>query len=208
MKKIHLFLSAAIIALCSMPSVAQFRVGPRLGVEVNSMKFDKDVFNSDNRAGFTGGIMAEFTIPVINLGLDASVMYVHRENKSTTTDEGFSWVNAKNFTKRDYLEIPVNVKYKIGIPAVSNIIAPYIFTGPSFSVLLSGKSIAEGVMNKKCDVAWNLGVGLQLFNHLQVGASYGWGLSDSIVTDMIGVNSTNQIDGKNNYWTVTAAYLF
>lgn len=207
MKKIHLLLSAALIALCAVPSMAQFRVGPRLGVEINSMKFDKDVFSSDNRAGFTGGIMAEFTIPVINLGLDASVMYVHRESK-TTSDGEFSWVNAKNFTKRDYLEIPVNVKYKIGIPVISNILTPYVFTGPSFAVLLSGKSIADGVMNKKCDIAWNFGLGLQLFNHLQVGASYGLGLSNSVITDFVGVEATNQIDGKNNFWTITAAYLF
>ena len=56
-------------------------------------------------------------------------------------------------------------------------------------------------------MAWNFGAGVQLFNHLQVGASYGIGLNKTV--EFTGVASnTKPIEGKNNYWTITAAWLF
>lgn len=207
-----LALTIAFVLVAAMPAAAQFRIGPRVGVAVNSMRLNKDVFNSDNRAGFTGGVQAEFTIPVINLGFDLSVMYVHRvsdssyktgQTENTQTEELFSNSRYKN---RDYIEIPLNVKYKIGLPLVGKIISPYIFTGPSFAFLTSKKAITEAYENKKFDVAWNFGIGLQLFTHLQVGASYGLGMTKT-VSALTPING-QKIDSKNNYWTITAAWLF
>ena len=43
------------------------------GTEVNSMRLNSSLFDNDNRAGFTGGVQVEFTVPVINLGFDAGV---------------------------------------------------------------------------------------------------------------------------------------
>ncbi|MDE6081592.1 MAG: porin family protein, partial [Muribaculaceae bacterium] len=57
--------------------------------------------------------------------------------------------------------------------------------------------------NKKFDTAWTVGAGVQLINHLQVAATYGWGLSKSSSSD-----SGLDLSGKNRCWTVTAAYLF
>ena len=87
---------------------------------------------------------------------------------------------------------------------MSKILAPYIFTGPSIAFLASKQDAAAVLEKKKCDVAWNFGVGVQLFQHLQIGASYGLGITKAVkyVQDAAG------IDGKNNYWTVTAAWLF
>ena len=60
---------------------SQFRIGPRVGVAVNDLHFNKSVFDGDNRAGFTAGVMTEFTVPVIGLGFDLSAMYVRRSAK-------------------------------------------------------------------------------------------------------------------------------
>lgn len=207
--KVILLVLACIITI---PASAQFRWGPRLGTEVNSMRFDKTVFDNENRAGFTGGLMCEFTVPVINLGFDLSVMYVHRVSQSNVTNTGANadndaLVSSSRFKNRDYIEIPLNLKYKLGLPVVGKIVTPYVFTGPSFSVLTSKRAITEAYKNKTLDVAWNFGLGVQLFNHLQVGASYGIGLNKTV--EFIGVASnTKPIEGKNNYWTITAAWLF
>jgi hypothetical protein len=173
------------------------------------MKFSEDVIDSDNLAGFTGGIQAEFTVPIINLGFDASIMYVHRKVATTdgTTESIKDFLSDKNFRSRDYIEIPINVKYKIGLPIIGKIVSPYVFTGPSFSFLASKKAITEAYENKSVDVSWNVGAGLQLFSHLQIGASYGFGLSNTIKA-INTESSVTEIDGKNKYWTVTAAYLF
>lgn len=194
----------AIVAMVAVSTTAsaQFSFGPRVGVAVNSLKFNTDVFDSSNRTGFTGGVQLEFMIPAINLGFDASLMYVRR-----TSDVEF--VAGQEKVAKDYFEIPVNLKYKIGLPVVGSVISPYVFTGPSFAFLTSGTAIKEAYEAKKFDVSWNFGFGLQLFRKVQIAASYGLGLSKSIVNKAIGSYEGGDIvNGKNRFWTITAAYLF
>ena len=198
-----LFSAVAIIAM-SISAAAQFSIGPRVGINVNSMHFDSDLFKSENRAGFTGGLQAEFMIPMVGFGFDASVMYVHRVNNATIYTNGTA--TAPQIKDKDYIEIPVNLKYKIGLPVIGKIITPYVFTGPSFAFLTSRKAINEAWKNKSTSVAWNFGFGVQLLGHLQVGASYGIGMTKAF--EKIGAVEGVDIQGKNRYWTVTAAYLF
>lgn len=206
LKSLILILTLAI----AVPANAQFRWGPRLGAEINSMRLDKSIFNNDNRAGFTGGLTCEFTVPVVGIGFDLSLMYVHRVSSSESINgnaDNQGLVSSTRFKNRDYIEIPLNFKYKLGLPLVGKIISPYVFTGPSFSVLTSKRAITAAYKNKAFDVAWNFGLGVQLFNHLQVAASYGIGLNKTV--EFVGISdNTNPIEGKNNYWTVTAAWLF
>lgn len=200
MKSIKIAVIAAIVALCSvMPASAQFKIGPRLGMNVNSLHFDKSTFDSDNRAGFTGGLMAEFTVPLIGVGLDASVMYVRRDAK---------WAEANNVSTshRDYIAIPVNLKYKLNIPAINHLVRPFVTTGPEFSFLTSRKRITEAVYNKKSDFAWNFGIGVEFISHLQIAASYGLGINKAV--ELTGLGTSADIDAKNRYWTLTAAWLF
>ena len=194
---IRIIVLAIVAMIIALPASAQFRFGIKAGVALNSLHFSSDYLenlNSDNRAGFTGGLMAEFTLPVIGLGLDASLMYVHRSaEEAVDTDDAEGEVS---FAKRDYIEIPINVKYKFSIPAISSIVAPYVFTGPSIAFLVSDSK----EKNKKCDFAWNVGAGVELVRHLQVSASYGFG-----ITKLVAERDANV---KNRYWTLTAAYLF
>ena len=81
-----------------------------------------------------------------------------------------------------------------------------VFTGPSFAFLCSKKAITDAYKNKSVDIAWNFGLGVQLFSHLQIGASYGLGMTN--VVEKVSSYQGTEIDGKNNYWTVTAAWLF
>lgn len=198
MKLTKRFMAIAIALMVMLPAMAQFKIGPRLGVDINSLHFNKDVFQEDNRAGFTGGLQAEFMIPGLGFGFDASVMYVRRS--ATFTDDQRTEVNA------DYIEIPVNLKYKLGLPLLGRILKPYVFTGPSFSFLTSRRFFSDFV-NKKSDTAWNFGFGVELINHLQLSASYAVGMSKAL--DVFHLSNENaNINGKNRYWTVTAAWLF
>ncbi len=215
MKTIRLLLAAIVLAACSFSASAGeiFRFGPRIGTEVNSMRLNSDVFNSDNRAGFTGGLMMEVNVPLVGIAFDLSVMYVHRLNNnslkagaSDSPDQN-SMLTADSYIKRDYIEIPLNFKYKIGLPIVGKVVSPYLFTGPSFAFLASKRHINEAYKNKAFDVAWNFGVGLQLFTHLQVGASYGLGITKT-VEKVSSITAGPEITGRKNYWTVTAAWLF
>ncbi|MCM1066138.1 MAG: PorT family protein [Muribaculaceae bacterium] len=213
MKKLQaILLALVVVAISAVPASAKFRIGPRVGIDVNALRMNSSVFDKDNRAGFTGGIEAEYTIPVINLAVDLSVMYVHRVSKATVKDgqdaDQEELLTNSRFKNRDYIEIPLAIKYKIGLPVIGKVFSPYVFTGPSFSVLASKKSINEAYQNKAFDVAWNFGLGIQLFTHLQVGASYGIGMTNTVEKASGNKISGAPIEGKNNYWTVTAAWLF
>ena len=132
-------------------------------------------------------------------------MSVHRKNK-VIAPAGTPDTQALGSYNTDYIEVPVNFKYKLGLPGIGKIITPYVFTGPSFAFLTSKEAIKDAYNNKKVDIAWNFGLGVQLFSHLQIGASYGLGITKAVeaVTPVQGVN----INGRNDYWTITAAWLF
>lgn len=202
------------------PASAQFSFGIKAGAKINQIPETVSGFEWDDCSGFTGGVMGEFMFPIIGLGVDASLMYVYAPLKTDfeVMDKDIAEVNSYNH----YLEIPINLKYKLSIPAVEKIVAPYIFTGPSFAFLLSGKSLDGTVMSyfeqNPVDIAWNLGIGIELFNHLQIGASYGWGLSNTYKkVQNYGIIDQNNVYGKyindlegvkKNCWTITAAYTF
>lgn len=218
MKLIKKIFACAVVAIAAMSVTPQaqgagFRFGVKAGVAINELKFNKDAFHSNNRAGFTGGIMGQFTVPIIGVGADLSVLYVRRSTTAyanvdpalANTLPGVSSVTETKLN-RDYIDIPLNFKWCINIPAVSNIISPFITTGPDFSFLLSKQNVENAWNQKKFDFAWNVGFGLQLVNKVQLAASYGFGLTKSASGDNALYDTG--INGKNRFWTVTAAYLF
>lgn len=199
MKSLKLLLIVAALGVSAYGSQtsAQVRFGVKAGVEVSKLHFDNRIIESNNRAGFTGGLMMEFTVPVVGIGFDLSAMYARRSAE---------FAEKHGIDERSYIEIPLNLKYKLGIPGIGSIIKPYLATGPSVAFLTSKQDVKDAYHNKSVDWAWNFGAGFELFKHLQVGASYGLGLSNAV--SLIPGAETTKVPGKNRYWTVTAAYLF
>lgn len=191
----RILIAILTLVAVSAPAEAQFRFGIKAGVDINSLNFSdiKQNFSTDNRAGFTGGIMTEFLIPGVGLGFDASLMYTSRATKILEISKTNS-----------YIELPINLKYKLSLPAISSIVSPYVFTGPSFAFLVSKQDAEAAWKNKKVDVTWNIGLGLELFRHLQVGAGYGFGINKAV--EWLGVEEAST--GKTRCWTITAAWLF
>lgn len=212
MKAIKSVISVAILAIAVLMSSAtadaQLKFGIKAGAAINDLKFDEDMFNKSNRAGFTGGLMLDVSLPIVGLGFDVSAMYVHRSvNFENTPGYDQLTKEQKDDLGRDYIDIPINLKYKLSIPVVEQVVKPFVTTGPSFAFLLKKNNIDNFISNKTCDIAWNFGFGLEFFSHLQLAASYGIGLTNTL--EFVGLtNNRETIDGKNRYWTITAAYLF
>ena len=213
MKVFKKLVAAAIVAVACMsaaPSVSAagpIKFGVKDGISVNDLKFNEELVSSNNRTGFTGGFTAQFVAPIIGIGCDLSAMYTHRSNRiSGGEDVNGNPVGSMN-VNRDYIELPLNLRWEMNVIGISNIICPFLTTGPDFSFLLSKQNVKDAWNQKKFDVAWNFGVGLQLFTHLQVGASYGLGITKT-VEKVSSITAGPEITGRNNYWTVTAAWLF
>ena len=193
MKKLILIL----IVLVSLPAAGQVRLGVRGGLTVGELRFDRDVIDSDNRVGYTGGLLLDVGIPVVGLGIEASLMYTHRDNHLT---------DGTTVYKRHYLDIPVYARYRLELPAAKRLIAPYVFTGPSFSVLF-GEETPTDLDNSRTYLSWDVGGGVDLFNHLRLSATYGLGISKAMSYINREYNG-DKVAGKDRYWTLSAAYLF
>lgn len=207
MKRIAATLTALV--LCVSMANAGIRFGIKAGLNVNELHLNQKTFDASNRAGFTVGAMTEIVIPVIGLGFDASLMYT-RMNSELDRETVSVFDNASSVTTynkenvgKNFIEIPINLKYKFNIPAVASLVKPYVFTGPSFAFKLDGNTV-KAFKTKTCQVAWNVGIGVELINHLQIGGSYGFGVNN-IAKNWVDAKG---IKVKNNYWTVTAAWLF
>lgn len=201
MNKAKIFFLVVIATITTgLSAQAKFSFGPKIGFNVNKLDIS-GVSNLDasNRFGFTAGLTAEYIVPVIGVGVDASLMYSHMK---THLDEGVISENVSG----NFFEIPVHLKYKLGLPAIESILSPYVFTGPSVAFKLSGDDSYAGT--KTTQWGWDLGLGVELVKHLQVGAGYTFGINKLVNTVFDDLNTTHSIKVKNNYWTVTAAYMF
>ena len=187
----------AIVAIAVIPAQGQVRFGVKGGITINELKWDKNILSSENKAGFTGGLMLEVGLPVVGLGIDGSVLYAHRENEM--------YMDGKKL-KRDYIDFPINVKYKIQIPVISKIFAPFVSTGPDFALLLSDSDTGD-FKTRKWNTSWNVGFGAELFRKLQIHANYGIGLTKAF--EYINKESeSTTVKCKDKYLTITAAYIF
>ena len=189
-----------IVGASTLPAHAQFKFGPKVGLTVNDMHFNKSVVDADNQTGWTAGVMGEFTVPVVGIAADISAMYVRRNTK-------FLRENELSKDNRDYIEIPLNLKYKFSLPIVSKVLIPYLGVGPSVSFLTSHRNISEAYKNKSVDWALNFGFGVQLLSHIDLNARYGLGLTKAVKT-FSDLENNAGIEGKNRYWTISLAYLF
>lgn len=183
--------SLLIIVMSAGVANAGLKFGVKAGVNVNHLTTNLGKLTDNNGAGWTAGLMAEYQVPIIGICVDLSVMYARLNPE----------INSNN---RNFLQVPLNLKYKFGLPVVGKFLSPYIFTGPSFDFKL-GKGMIDNIKTKTFQPVWNIGLGIELLNHVQIGASYGFGMTKIME---IATNVMDPINYHNNYWTISAAYLF
>nr|WP_325288177.1 porin family protein [uncultured Bacteroides sp.] len=185
MKKVFSILLVAVCCLAlATPAQAQLiKWGVKGGLNLSKLDL-KDGPSSDNTTGFFIGPMAEITIPVVGLGVDAAVMYSQRGE-----DE---W-------KQQGVEIPVNLKYTIGLGSMLGV---YVAAGPDFYFNFKDVDI-ENWDAKKAQVGLNIGAGVKLIQHLQVGVNYQIPLGNSFSWENI-----KDADYKTKTWQVSVAYIF
>lgn len=205
MKKLSILFVAALASIfMALPSQALgLKVGPRVGMNVNSLHFNTDIFDKENRVGFTGGLELNLSLP-LGFGVDASVMYARRAVDGKFTVGNKDKIDGKNL---DYISVPINLEWDFSLPLVSSIVVPYIYTGPDFAFRVSKAGITDAWKDHKVDVAWDFGLGLQFVKHLRISATYGLGLTKWAKFTPL-TSSSEDSTARTNCWTVTAAWLF
>lgn len=188
MKKIALFL-IVLGALASAPSAnAQIRFGVKGGLNMVSHSLSGVNYGSkDSYNGFMIGPTLEAMFGP--LGVEGSLLYSQKGISLNNLDASIN-----------YLEIPVNLKMKFGIPMVK----VYGYAGPYLSYGFVGDvSNLLKVNISKWDVGGNVGAGVEVFNFLQVGVNYGFGFAKNKIT----INNVES-SYKNGVFSVTAGIYF
>ncbi len=209
MRNIKHLLLVVVIAIFTCGSAhADFRFGVKAGLNVNKMHFNEKTFDADNRCGFTAGVMTEFTVPLIGVGADLSVMYTRMNSGMNKAFGQEGVLPEKQNLGKDFIEIPLNIKYKLTLPAVASIVKPMVYTGPTMALKL--KDVKDAIFDtKRVQMGWNIGIGLELIKHLQISGGYTFGINNVVKHFNVPGNvSLTDVKIKNNYWTVTAAWLF
>ncbi len=191
------FFGVFLVAICCLamatPAQAQLlKWGLKGGVNMSKIDWDGGAKgNKDNSTGFFIGPMAELTVPLIGLGIDGALMYSQR---------------GENEWKQQGIEIPVNLKYTIGL---GSILGVYVAAGPDFFFNFKDTKW-EGFDTKATQVGLNIGAGVKLVQHLQIGVNYQIPLGDSFSWKGIGEAISDEIggNGKTKTWQISLAYLF
>lgn len=192
MKFLSLTVAFLLVALFASAQVLpSFQLGIKAGA--NFSKFDSEnTFNSENRAGFYGGLWARVGAAGIYFQPE---LYVSGKKTNLVSNTGE--VNKVTFTS---LDVPLLVGTKFGAAGVGL----RLNTGPMFSLILdenqSFSQAAGSVFKadfKNQAVAWQFGAGLDL-KKLSFDARYELGLSK--------INKAGYPGTKLNLFTVGLGY--
>ncbi|MDR3219631.1 MAG: PorT family protein [Dysgonamonadaceae bacterium] len=211
MKK--LFILVAICCVAVFSAHAEFKLGVKAGVNLAKAAFDTETIHPDNFTGFQAGLIAEFTLPLIGLGMDVATLY---------SQQGLKFKGLSLEEKEGALDIPVNFKYKFGL--VSDLGA-YLTAGPYVSFKLHGDNadvIIDNVFHtfeqKSFGAGLNFGFGIRLGSYIQIGANYQLGLTDNYKAfvnqpDYSSYMPPNDVlnqesKGKIRIWSLSAAFFF
>ena len=201
MKKIFTTIVLMAAMLVAIPAKAGINFGIKGGYNITNFSFSEDVIAKDNQQGFFIGPSLKIGIPVLPIGFEIAALYDQRDAKL-----GGEKISQKS------INIPINVRYELGLGDMAGI---YVAAGPQFGFNIGDKSfnfddVADYKL-KDSNLSINLGAGVRLVKHLEIGFKYNIALGktgDINVIDGAGEALGINGNGKANAWEISAAYYF
>ena len=200
MKKALVVCSLALLSF--IPASAQFSYGIRGGLNLVNNDItavnQEAAMDKDSYTGFFVGPMAEFQLPVIGIGIDASLLY---------SQKGLQLAQGED-VKNESLSVPLYLKYTFGL---GNFLGVFAQAGvqfdykigdleQQFNIAKEGQAdrhdVQEFILNQNTWSA-NIGAGIKLIDHLQAAINYNIPITEdgaySFYEDVQGA-----VNGNNN----------
>lgn len=201
MKKIFttvVFMAALLVAI---PAQAGVNFGIKGGYNITNFSLSNlsDNVAKDNQQGFFIGPSLKIGIPVLPVGFEVAALYDQRDAKTDGTTISQKSIN-----------IPVNVRYELGLGDMAGI---YFAVGPQFGFNIgdkkfSFKDIENDYKLKDSNLSLNLGAGVRIIKHIEIGFNYNIALGKTGEFEIVdGVNDVVG-KGKAHAWQISAAYYF
>lgn len=179
------------------------KFGVKGGLDLQNMKFDNSVFNTDNKLGWFVGPTLQISLPIGGLGVDIAGLYNQKKYE----------VNGESIKQQSIL-VPVNARLNLGIGSTAGL---YVAAGPQFSFNIGDdkfewkKADVENTFQlKKSAFSVNLGAGIYFSDHLEIGFAYNIALGST--ADATWRKATDAAfhkdDTKPKSWHISAAYYF
>ncbi|WP_276504093.1 porin family protein [Terrimonas pollutisoli] len=195
------FLSVVTILSISLVSNAQFKVGIKAGINDNDQRIkvtEGSIYGGDKFKGYHAGLVGDLNLGK-NFYLQPQLLFTRKGaiHLSSTGAEDMK-------IKMNYVEMPLNVLYKIDLPFGK------VFggTGVTLSYAVGGKQEQDGVTKKlysntgnnwrREDISLNFTAGLEFNNGLFVSANSQKGLRNVYKAGA---------DIKNRSMSVSVGYL-
>ena len=201
MKKIFTTIVLMAAMLVAIPAKAGVNFGIKGGYNITNFSLSNlsDNVAKDNQQGFFIGPSLKIGIPVLPVGFEVAALYDQRDAKADGTTISQKSIN-----------IPVNVRYELGLGDMAGI---YFAVGPQFGFNIGDKTFSfKNVSNdyklKDSNLSLNLGAGVRLIKHVEIGFNYNIALGKTGEFEVMG-GLTNVVgNGKANAWQISAAYYF
>lgn len=211
---LRILITAIVIMALPGTAQSQLRYGIRLGgVFAKPSPGNAGDLSVADGSGFSGGLALEYQAPKSGLAADIAVLYTRFNTRFEST------LAEKTDPGRNFIEVPIHVKYKFWLPAFHNLFGPMVYTGPSLMTRVGSHSSAtffphpedapssstpaaiSTVSTKTFQPGWDVGIGIDIVNFLQINAGYRFGLGNAF-------DSASGATMRTNAWTVSATLLF
>lgn len=194
----RILLLIAVIILTVPFAGAQLRYGIRLGGSFAKASLkDATTGAIDNGSGFSGGLMLEYQMPGKGFATDVAVLYTRYNIHFLPAGGG------KQDFGRNFIEIPLHLKYKFWLPAFHNLFGPLIYTGPSL-MLRAGSGESQTVKTDTFQPGWDVGIGLDIVNFIQLTGGYRFGIGNAAKDFKGSPDARLHTDG----WNIAANIIF
>ena len=198
MKKIFTTIVLMATMLVAIPAKAGINFGIKGGYNITNFSFSEDVIAKDNQQGFFIGPSLKIGIPVLPIGFEIAALYDQRDAK----------LEGEKISQKS-INIPINVRYELGLGDMAGI---YVAAGPQFGFNIGDKKFSFSNANdyemKDSNLSLNLGAGIRLVSHLEIGFNYNIALGKTGEFNEVDGAKNFVGNGKANAWQISAAYYF
>jgi len=201
-----------LLLVTGMHAQLGIRAGINMANEINTFSQSelKAGFNSTNLTGYQIGLVYQVMPKNTGFGIESGVLY-SQKGSSFSDSTNIANVIKQGYKELNYLEVPVNVRYRLSLGGV----AIYGFGGLYGGYALNGKTVDEKTNDVQketfsdftdhVDYGYNIGAGVELFKKIQLGATWSQGLKNTSVT-FAGLPTPTKT--TNRVYSINLVYLF